>query len=111
MKNFVQRGDALAVTAPSGGVVSGQPVLIGSLFGVAAYSAAAGAPAEIVTLGVFDLPKAASVTFAVGDKVYFDATANNLTSVTTSNTYVGVATAAAASSDATVRVRLKQTPG
>ena len=67
MKNFVQPGHALAVVAPSGGLVSGQAVLMGNLFGVAAYSALAGASAEIVTTGVFTLPKASGVTFTAGE--------------------------------------------
>ena len=66
MKNFVQCGKTISVTAPASGLVSGAPALIGvALFGVAAYSAAAGASGEIVTSGVFDLPKG-STAFAVG---------------------------------------------
>lgn len=33
MKNFIQRGDVITVTAPTGGVSSGQGVLVGNLFG------------------------------------------------------------------------------
>ena len=80
MKNFVQPGHALAVVAPSGGLVSGQAVLMGNLFGVAAYSAFAGASAEIVVTGVFTLPKASGVTFTAGAKAYWDNTAFDITS-------------------------------
>lgn len=41
MKNFIQRGDMITVTAPTGGVTSGQGVLVGNLFGVAAKTATA----------------------------------------------------------------------
>ena len=42
MKNVVQeRGRVITVAAPSGGVTSGQAVLIGSMFGVCAEDAAA----------------------------------------------------------------------
>jgi predicted RecA/RadA family phage recombinase len=110
MKNFVQPGHALNVVAPSGGLVSGQAVLIGNLFGVAAYSAAAAAPVEIVVNGVFTLPKAASLAFAQGDKAYWDATALDITSTATSNKWVGVAVTAAGASATTVDVRLNGFP-
>ncbi len=111
MKNFVQPGHALAVVAPSGGLVSGQAVLIGNLFGVAAYSAAATTPAEIVTNGVFTLPKPTSaISFSQGDKCYWDATAGDITSVSTSNKWVGVAVSAASTSAPTVDVRLNGFP-
>ena len=107
MKNFVQPGDVVTVTAPTGGVVSGQPLLVGFLFGVCAYSAIATKPVELALEGVFDLPKDAS-TFAVGAKIYWDATAKLVTSTSTSNTLVGVATAAAGTGEATARVRLNE---
>ena len=40
MKNFIQPGDSLTVSAPYA-VTSGQGVLVGALFGIAAYDAAA----------------------------------------------------------------------
>jgi predicted RecA/RadA family phage recombinase len=108
MKNFVQPGEIITVPAPTGGANSGDGVLVGSLFGVATYSAPSAAPLEIVTEGVFDLPKAATIAFAVGDRVYWDATANNATSTTTGNKWVGIATEAALGSAGTARVRLNE---
>jgi predicted RecA/RadA family phage recombinase len=112
MKNFLQPGRALAVVTPSGGLVSGQAVLIGNLFGVAAYSAAAAAEVEIVVEGVFTLPKAASpIEFAQGDKVYWDNTALNCTSTATSNKWIGVAIDGLGTASAsTVNVRLNGFP-
>ena len=111
MKNFLQPGRALAVVTPSGGLVSGQAVLIGNLFGVAAYSAAATAEVEIVVEGVFTLPKAGSISFAQGDKVYWDKTAFDCTSTVGSNKWVGVAIDALGTSSATtVNVRLNGFP-
>jgi len=45
MKNYVQEGKTLTVTAPAA-VVSGQYVTVGSIRGVAAYDAASGEPVE-----------------------------------------------------------------
>ena len=106
MKNFVQKGDMITVSSPSGGVASGAGVLIGSLFGVAAFTAPAGAPLEIAASGVFDLTKSAGVSFAVGAKVYWDAAAKAVTSVATNNSWIGVATVAANNSATTLRTRL-----
>jgi predicted RecA/RadA family phage recombinase len=43
MKNFIQPGDVVTVTAPTGGVTSGQLVVISAIVGVAATTQAAGA--------------------------------------------------------------------
>jgi len=57
MKNFVASGEVLTVPAPSA-VASGQPVLVGSIFGVALRAAASGEPVEIAMRGLATLPKA-----------------------------------------------------
>ena len=111
MKNFLQPGRVVTVVTPSGGLVSGQAALVGNIFGVAAFSASAGAEVELVTEGVFSLPKPTSaISFARGDKAYWDATAGDITSTVSSNKWVGVATDAASASAASVNVRLKGFP-
>lgn len=106
MLNFVQPGKVVTVPAPSAGANSGDPVLVGSLFGVAAYSAEAAAPLEIACVGVFDLPKNNVDTFAIGDVVYFDSTNKVVTATATNNKRIGTALLAALASDPTARVRL-----
>ena len=54
-------------------VVSGQGLLIGNLFGICIGAAAAGANVNMRTCGVFDIAKNAGDTFAVGDKVFWNA--------------------------------------
>lgn len=111
MKNFIQPGDVITVPAPTGGVSSGDGVLIGKLFGVATYSAAEGADVEIRREGVFDL-KAESAgsgqAFAVGDIVYWDATAKRCTKTSSGNTRIGVAISAKATTATVVRVSLDE---
>jgi predicted RecA/RadA family phage recombinase len=104
--NFIQPGKTVSVVSPVGGLLTGQGVLIGNIFGVAQYTAAAGASAEITVEGVWALPKAATVTFAQGAPVYWDATAGRVTSVATAHYLIGIATVAAAAGDATVSTRL-----
>jgi predicted RecA/RadA family phage recombinase len=106
MKNYIQKGDMITVAAPAGGVISGAGVLIGSLFGVAATTQAAGADVEIAAAGVFDLPKEATATsFAVGAPVQWDG-ANGRIAALSSGVRIGVVIAAAGATAATARVRL-----
>ena len=106
MKNYVQPGRTLTVPAPAPGVASGDPVLVGAIFGIANYSAATGVDVEIDTVGVFTLPKAAGVAWAIGDIVFWDAGAKNLTKSAGDNLVVGTATTAAASGDAVGNVKV-----
>lgn len=109
MKNYIQPGNVLTVFAPTGGITSGDGILVNALFGVAAYTAAEGEEVEIAVVGVYELPKADTITFAIGAKVYWDTTNGNATSTASGNKLIGVATLAAAGSDSRVRVRLDGT--
>lgn len=107
MKNYVQPGNTITLTAPYA-VTSGDGLLVGSIFGVAAGTAALGDPVETALEGVYDLKKVASQAWAVGDKIYWDNTAKNTTKTLTSNTLIGVATdvVAGGAADLIGRVRL-----
>lgn len=97
MKNYVQKGDTITVSAPYA-VTAGQGVLVGTLFGVASFSAANGATVEIVTDGVFDLAKADSQAWTVGALIYWDNAGRVCTTTSAGNTLIGKATQAVASS-------------
>ncbi|MFN3644312.1 MAG: DUF2190 family protein [Gemmobacter sp.] len=107
MKNYVQPGNTITLTAPYA-VASGDGLLVGSIFGVAAGTAAVGEAVEAALTGVYDLKKVASQAWAAGDKVYWDNTAREATKTTTSNTLIGVAVVAVAggAGDTIGRVRL-----
>ncbi|WP_407529429.1 DUF2190 family protein [Methylobacterium oryzisoli] len=109
MRNFIQPGDTLTVPAPSGGVVSGGVVVLGSIIGVATTTAAVGLPVALKTTGVFEFPKVSAQAWAIGDKIYWDGAAGNATTSTTSTTLLGVATEVAANPSAVGRVRLRGT--
>lgn len=94
------------MTAPTGGVTSGQGVLIGNLFGVAAKTAAEGESVEIATLGVYELPKLASAVIVVGARVAWDDTAKQVVLPGTGMVPIGVAAVAAGNGVASVRIRL-----
>lgn len=105
MKNYVQDGDTLTLTAPYA-VTSGGGALVGAMFGVAVGDAANGALVALRTTGVFSLAKTTGAAWTVGQKIYWDNTAKECAGTATGNTLVGVATAAAASGDTTGIVRL-----
>lgn len=107
MKNFIAVGNSLTFTA-SAALASGAGVLIGAIFGVAATDIANGAQGAANLTGVYDLPKTASQAWTVGAKIYWDDAAKRCTTVTTSNTLIGVAVLAVGGTagEITGRVRL-----
>jgi predicted RecA/RadA family phage recombinase len=105
MKNYVQEGKTVTVTAPAA-VTSGQFITVGAIRGVAAFDAASGEPVELATEGVFTLPKLAADNIAAGDLLYWAGTACTKTAGTGSKPLVGVATKPAAVNATTVQVKL-----
>ena len=109
MKTFIQPGDSLTVTAPYA-VTSGQGVLVGALFGIAAFDAAISTSVEVQTKGVFDVTKEPALAITAGARVFWDNTNRRITTTATSNFQVGIATQAALAADTTVRVLLQRAP-
>ena len=107
MKNYVQKGENITVTAAAA-ATSGAGVLVGNLFGIAAGDAAIGEDLDLVTVGVFTMPKVATDVIAVGAPVYWDDSAKLVTTDddTGNNPEVGLAVTAAANPSGTVNVRL-----
>ena len=71
MKNFIQRGETLTLTAPYA-VSSGGGALVGSIFGVAVTDVASGEDGEFQVAGVFDLVRetGASTGWSQGALIY-----------------------------------------
>ena len=108
MRNFIQPDDSLALAIPyAGGVTSGQGVLVGAIFGVAAVDAAQNVFAECQTKGVFDITKEPALAITAGARLFWDNTNRRLTTTLTGNFQVGVATQAALAADTTVRAMLR----
>lgn len=107
MKNYVQPGITITLTAPYA-VASGDGLLVGSIFGVAAGTAALGESVETALTGVFDITKIGSQAWTAGARIYWDDTNKRTTNVATSNTLIGVAIKAVAggAGDTIGRVRL-----
>jgi predicted RecA/RadA family phage recombinase len=105
MKNYIQPGDTLTLTAPAA-ILSGGVVIVGSIIGVANGDADNGAPVDVDTVGVFTLSKVSALAIAAGDVVYYDSATKLVNKTASGNTKLGVATEAAANPSATVAVRL-----
>ena len=106
MRTFTQNGDVIAVAAPSGGVGSGDALVVGSLFGIATRDAAEGDTVGIATMGVYDIAKEATAVIDVGDRVAWDDTAKEIALPGAGLYPVGVAAVAAGNGVTTVTVRL-----
>lgn len=105
-KNFIQPGEFLDVTAPTGGAVAGDIATVGALLGVAQHTAAEGAPLTIHRAGVYRLKKA-SVGVAQGAQLYWIGASKAVTTSASGNTAIGIAVSAADASAATVEVLAK----
>lgn len=105
MKNFVQKGDTVTLTAPYD-VASGAGLKVGAIFGVASTAALATASVEAATVGVYDLAKVSAQAWTAGAAIYWDDTAKLSTATVGSNIKIGVALLDAANPSATGRVRL-----
>lgn len=95
MKNFIQNGEVLTVTAPAA-VSSGDMVVVGSIHGVAQADAESGALVEIARRGVFTLPKVSAQAWTEGAKIYWNPTNMNATTTASGAVLIGAATVSAA---------------
>ena len=102
---YWQKGEVLDYKA-SAEVKNGEVVSLGTRIGVAGEDIAAGETGHLHVVGVFEMPKAASVSITMGAAVYYDAGAGAITTTSASNVPAGYAAAAAGANDATVLVKL-----
>lgn len=106
MKTYIQNGHVITVPTPAGGIASGDGLIVGSVFGIAAYSAAEGDPLELATTGIYKLPKATAAVLTVGARVAWDNTAKQVNAPGAGRFPIGIATEAAGNGVTSVAVRL-----
>lgn len=111
--NFVQKGGRLTVVAPYA-AVRGRFVIVNAtsgMGGVALDNAASAANVVLGMTGVFSFAKAsgASTSALAGGLAYWDNTNSQVTISATSNTKIGVFTAAVANTATSASVRLNGT--
>lgn len=106
MKNFVQSGSTISLTAPYA-LTAGQGALVGTnIFAIASADAANAAAFEGVVVGVFDITALSTDTASVGALAYWDNTNRRITTTSSGNTKVGVFVAAKTNGQTTARIRL-----
>ena len=80
-------------------IASGDMVVAGSLVGVAANNYVSGDVGVMEIVGIHKLVKVASQVWTQGQPVYKSAAAQTVSNISTANTFIGYAAAAALSAD------------
>lgn len=104
---FIQNGKTIDYTATAA-IAVGEVVPMVTIIGVAQTDIANGDTGTLVIDGVFECPAINSVAFAVGDQLYWDDTANQLTKVSTSNTPAGKCTAIKGTTATTAQIKINR---
>jgi predicted RecA/RadA family phage recombinase len=102
-----QPGEVLEFAAPGGGVTNGDGVQIGQIFGVAANTAVATAPFQLIVVGVHSIAKTSAQAWTEGALIYWDG--SEATTTSTSALLIGCAAKVADNPSATGFVRLNGT--
>jgi predicted RecA/RadA family phage recombinase len=87
MKNFVQPGNVVSISAPKA-MASGEGILIGKLFGISTKATTAAGVIEMLVEGVVAFKKAGGVTVAEGDAISFDAPTQTIVASGTAGAHV-----------------------
>lgn len=98
------------LVAPSGGVTSGTPLLIGNIFCIPSITTTVGKPFAGTVRGVHTLSKTSAQAWSQGDAVYWDAANARADNTQGIGPRIGYATAAAANPSSTGVVRLSGVP-
>lgn len=109
MKTYIQDGDQITVTTPSGGSTSGVGMLIGTaLWGVAKNTSLQGEQTVLVRRGVVTIAKTSALAISAGDRLYWDNTNKVVNKTASAQLEVGVALEAAANPSPTVVMSIGQ---
>jgi predicted RecA/RadA family phage recombinase len=107
LATYIQEGEVLDFVNGSGSDIAYKEVVVlSSGIAVAGESIANGATGSLRVCGVFEIAAIATAAFAVGDKLFWDASAGKLTNVSSGNTPAGYCVEAKASDGATAKVKL-----
>jgi predicted RecA/RadA family phage recombinase len=109
MKNYICSGERITVTAPSGGLTSGDVYLLGHKICIVLNGADEGEAATLLTKGVVEVTKGTGA-ITQGTPVYWDVTNKVFTTTAQGNTFAGYAYADAASADTEFEMMLVESP-
>ncbi|MGE5631715.1 MAG: DUF2190 family protein [Caulobacteraceae bacterium] len=104
---YIQKGDVIDYTNGGAAAIEYNEVVpLVSRIAVAAEAIAIGATGSLRVTGVHELPAINTAAFAVGDQLYWDSAAGNLTNVSAGNILAGWCTEAKALADTTAKVKI-----
>lgn len=104
---YIQKGDTIDYLNPGPAPIQYNAVVnLGTRIGIAGEDIPVGATGAVHCAGVFELPAANNVAFNVGDTLYWNPVARELTNVAAGNIPAGWATEPKQLADTTARVRL-----
>lgn len=104
---FLQAGKVINWTnSTEANVAVGEVIPLTSIVAVAVTNIPIGAIGAVSLEGIYQMPADKTTTFAVGDKLYWDATAGNLTKTDTANVYAGICVEPKNNSTETALVKL-----
>jgi len=106
MKNYLQPGNILDLIAPSGGVVSGAPLILGNIFAVPQSSEAENDTFAGVVEGVVEVDKLSTDNMTIGLKVNWNDTTKEVQLATSDLDGVGTVVEAAGASTTSVKIKL-----
>jgi len=110
IETFEQPGDVVTLVAPYD-VTGGDGLLVGIIFGIAAYQVASGTPVETCTTGVFRINALSTDVGAQGAAVYWDNTNRRVTTSSSGNTAIGALVVAKQNGSAVAVVRVVSADG
>lgn len=99
------KGEVLDYTAGAD-IAYAQVIPLTGRVGVALEAIPNGSTGSLAVAGVWELPAVTGTAFSVGDTLYWDDTANNLTKTSASNTVAGWCFAVKASAGTTALVKI-----
>lgn len=103
---YWQRGEALDYTAADAAVANGQVVSLGNRIGVAGDDIPEGETGTLHVMGVFEMEKDTTVSVTMGASLYYDESAQKITTDPSGNVPAGYAAADAAQSATTALVNI-----
>lgn len=105
-KNYRAPGDKINVTAPSGGLTSGQGYVASQVFTVIETAAAENVVVAANVRGIFELAVLSTDVVAVGDRLWWDDGNSRLTKTASTHLFAGTAANASPNGVAVVELNL-----
>ncbi len=109
MGRLVRSGGIPYANAGESAILAGTPVVVGSIFGVAAAQIAVGETGWLETTGVWELAKASATTADAGAVAYWDSSNSQVTGTASTNLPIGKFAIAAANGSTVATVLLGDT--